>query len=167
MKLDLQNNDIIYVPVAKNIVTIEGGVLRPMRYEILEKEDLKTLIEYAGGLRSDVNYDFVQIERYVSGEKKLLEYTLSDVLSGATSIKPLNGDVIRLRSINKPMDKYVDIEGAVYYGGRYDLDKNSSLQALLSGAKPTFTARKTDFLFVETHPSRTRQWKYSPYPSRM
>lgn len=164
MKLDLQNNDIIYVPVAKNIVTISGGVLRPMRYEILEKEDLKTLIEYAGGLRSDVNYDFVQIERYVSGEKKLLEYTLSDVLSGATSIKPLNGDVIRLRSINKPMDKYVDIEGAVYYGGRYDLDKNSSLQALLSGAKPTFTA-KTDFLFVErTRPDQTVEVLTVPFP---
>lgn len=164
VKLDLQNNDVIYVPVAKNIVTISGGVLRPMRYEMLQEEDLRTLIEYAGGLRSDVNYDFVQIERYVSGEKKLLEYTLSDVLSGAISIKPLNGDIIRLRSISKPMDKYVDIEGAVYYGGRYDLEKNSSLQALLSGAKPTFTA-KTDFLFVErTRPDRTTEYLTIPFP---
>ena len=164
MKLDLQNNDIIYVPVAKKVVTIDGGVQRPMRYEMLEQEGLKTLIDYAGGLRADANMDFVQLERYVSGEKKLMEYTLGDVISGSNEIKLQNGDTIRLRSINKPMEKYVYVRGSVYYDGRYDLEKNSSLQTLLSNAKPTYTA-KTDFLFVErTRPDQTVELLTVPFP---
>jgi protein involved in polysaccharide export with SLBB domain len=164
IKLDLQNNDIIYVPVAKKIVTVDGGVQRPMRYEMLEKEDLKTLIDYAGGLRADANMDFVQLERYVSGEKKLLEYKLGDVLSGSTSINLQNGDTVRLRSVNKPIEKYVYVRGSVYYDGRYDLETNSSLKTLLSNAKPTFTA-KTDFLFVErTRPDQTVEVLTVPFP---
>ena len=48
---DLQNNDVLFVPVAQKIVTLQGAVNRPMRYELLERETLKDLIEYAGGLK--------------------------------------------------------------------------------------------------------------------
>ena len=51
---DLQNNDVLFVPISQKIVSIEGGVKRPMRYEMVEGEDLGKLIEYAGGLTYDV-----------------------------------------------------------------------------------------------------------------
>ena len=141
MKLDLQNNDIIYVPTAKNIVTVSGGVQRPMRYEMIDGEDARDLIEFAGGLRADADRSFLQVERYVGGEKKFFEYSLSDVLSGHEKVPLENGDIVRMRSVNQPMENYVTISGSVYYSGTYDLESNRSLMALLEKAKPTYTAK--------------------------
>ena len=65
----LQNNDIIYVPVVDNVVSISGGVKRPMRYELKSGEDLADLIRLAGGTTVNVYPDFVQIRRYTGSEE--------------------------------------------------------------------------------------------------
>jgi polysaccharide biosynthesis/export protein len=147
-RFDLQNNDIIFVPVVKLLVSIEGAVLRPMFYEMLPDETLTDLIHYAGDVKMDVFPDFIQIQRYINGEQRLLEYNLEDVRSAKTKVELLNGDIVRIKAISKPMDQYVEVEGSVYYPGKYDLSSNSTLSTLLRNAKPTFEA-KTDFLFVE------------------
>lgn len=154
-KLDLQNNDIIYVPVQKLLVSLEGAVKRPMRYELKEGESLSDLIQFAGGVNVDVYPDFVQIKRYVNGEEKLFEWNLADVLKGKTTVKMQNGDVVSIKNITKPIESFVDIQGSVYYPGRYDLFKSATLGALLKQAQPTFQA-KTDVVFVErTRPDQT------------
>lgn len=161
---DLQNNDVLYVPVAQKIVSIEGAVNRPMRYEMLEDESLADLLEYAGGLRYDAFPEFVQIERREFGEVKYLEYELGRVLDGTQKVALANGDVVRIRTASKPLENYVSISGGVYYGGNYDLEKNSSLLALIENAKPTYTA-KTDFLFVErTRADETVEVLTVPFP---
>lgn len=147
-KFDLQNNDIIFVPVVKLLVSIEGAVQRPMSYEMLPNETLSDLIRYAGDVKMDVFPDFVQIQRYTNGEQRLMEYNLEDVRSGKTKILLLNGDIVRIKAIGKPMDQYVDVEGSVYYPGRYDLSANPNLGNLLINAQPTLQA-KTDLIFIE------------------
>jgi polysaccharide export outer membrane protein len=145
---DLQNNDIIFVPVGKLLVSIEGAVKRPMFYEMLPGESLADLIKYAGDVKMDVFPDFVQIQRYVNGEQRLLEYDLQKIRSGNTSVVLENGDFVRIKAIGKPMDQFVQIEGSVYYPGKYDLKSNPTLKSLLDKAKPGFEA-KTDVLFIE------------------
>jgi protein involved in polysaccharide export with SLBB domain len=147
-QFDLQQNDIIYVPVVQNLVTLVGAVKRPMRYEMLPKETLTDLINYAGGLNVDAYPDFVQIQRYVNGEIKLQEYNLAEVLSGKINVQLQNGDIVRIKSIEKPIEQYVEITGGVHYPGRYDIDSNPTLDSLLSNAQFTTQAR-TDLLFVE------------------
>ena len=147
-RYELQNNDIIFVPVIKLLVSIEGAVKRPMTYEMLPNETLTNLIQYAGDVNMDVFPDFVQIQRYVNGEERLMEWNLEEVRTGKIKVPLLNGDVIRIKSIGKPMDRYIDVEGSVYYPGRYDLSSNPTLRTLLDNAKPTYQA-KTDVLFVE------------------
>lgn len=156
-EFDLQNNDILFVPVAQKLVSIEGAVKRPMSYEMLEDEDLLKLIEYAGGLNMDAYPDFLQIQRYEQGEEKLYEFKLSEVLQGKSKVALMDGDLVRVKSINKPMELYVDIEGSVYYPGRYDIEANPSLDALLKTARPDYRA-KTDFLLIERlRPDNTRE----------
>src|SRR5690606_32518172 len=147
-KFELQNNDIIFVPVVKLLVSIEGAVKRPMFYEMLPNETLTDLIQFAGDVKMDVFPDFVQIQRYVNGEQRLMEWNLEEVRTGKIKVPLLNGDVVRIKSIGKPMDQYVDIEGSVYYPGRFDLSANPTLRSLLENAKPTYQA-KTDVLFIE------------------
>ena len=147
-KFDIHNNDIIFVPVVKLLVSIKGSVKRPMTYEMLPTETLTDLIRYAGDVKMDVFPDFVQVQRYVNGEQRLLEYNLADIRSGQTKVELLNGDTVRIKAIGKPLDQYVEAVGSVYYPGRYDLSANPMLSNLLRNAKPTYQA-KTDFLFVE------------------
>lgn len=164
VQFDLQNNDVLFVPVANNIVRIEGAVRRPMRYEMIEGETLKDLIEYAGGLTYNVYPDFVQIERRVNDELKYLEYNLDDVTSGKVKVALEGGDVVRIRTSNRPMENYVSIRGDVYYGGNFDLDLNSSLQGLINKAQLKYTARK-DYVIVErTSPDETVEFLTVPFP---
>ena len=161
---DLQNNDVLFVPVANNIVRIEGAVRRPMRYEMIEGEGLKELIEYAGGLTYDAYPEFVQIERRENGELKYLEYNLDNIMNGKSKVMVRGGDVVRIKTSNRPMENYVAINGDVYYGGNYDFEKNSSLIGLLEAAQPKYTARK-DYVFVErTSPDETVEILTVPFP---
>jgi protein involved in polysaccharide export with SLBB domain len=135
-----------------------------MRYEMIQGEGLKELIQYAGGLVYNAYMDFVQVERYENGERKFLEFNLADVMSGKQKVDLHNGDAVRIHQSNVPMENYVAINGDVYYGGNYDLEGNSSLQGLIEKAKPRYTA-KTDFVFVErTRPDETVEILTVPFP---
>ena len=164
VKYDIQNGDVIFVPIAQKVVGIEGAVNRPMRYELVDGESMLDLIGYAGGLTASAHPDFVQVERFENGSKKYLEYNLKDVLSGRSKVALEQGDVVRIRTGNEPLDQYVAISGDVYYEGNYDLAKNRSLIALLENAKPRYTAR-TEYVYVErTRPDETVEVLTVPWP---
>ena len=161
---DLQNNDVLFIPVAQTVVTIEGAVKRPMRYEMADGETIKDLIEYAGGLEDNALKDFVQVERRENGELKFLEYNLANILSGGQKVVLAPGDIVRVKASDRPMENYVSIEGDVYYGGSFDIDGNRSLKGLLDKAKPRYTAR-TDYVFVErTKADETVEVLTVPFP---
>jgi protein involved in polysaccharide export with SLBB domain len=145
---DLQQNDVIFIPAARRIVTFEGAVKRPMKYELVEGEDLRTAIGFAGGVQFDAYPDFVQVQRVEGDSVVLKEWKLSDVLRGTTRVPLADGDVVRIRSIGRPLERYAEVEGAVVYGGRYDLTRNPTLQAVLEQAKLRPQAKK-DLLFIE------------------
>lgn len=164
MNYDIQNGDVIFVPVAKNIVTVEGAVNRPMRYEMLDNETLADLIEYAGGLTWAAYPEYVQIERINDGQLIYQDYKLKEIMTGKRKIKLQAGDVVRIKTANEPVENYVAIEGDVYYAGRFELDVNRSLKTLLDNAKPRYTAI-TDYLFVErTKSDETVEVITVPFP---
>ena len=164
VQYDLQNNDVFFIPVAQKVVKIEGAVYRPMRYEMVEGETLVDLIQFAGGLTDNAYREFVQIERYIGGEKKYLEFNLENVMQRSQVVPLEAGDVVRIRTATEPLENYVKVEGDVYYTGNYDLEKNYSLKTLLESAKPRYTAR-TDYVFVErTRMDETVEILTVPFP---
>lgn len=161
---DIQNGDVIFVPVAKCVVTIQGAVNRPMRYEMLEKETLADLVKYAGGVTWDVYPEYVQVERIENGQVVYQDYKLTDVMSGKRKVTLQAGDIVRIKTANEPVENYVSITGDVYYDGRFELDKNTSLKTLLDNAKPRYTAL-TDYVFVErTRSDETVEVITVPFP---
>ena len=162
--LDIRNNDLIYVPVSSKVVTIEGAVNRPMKYELIDGETLIDLIDYAGGLTYNVDQNYVQVERIDKGEPRYFEYSLADVMSKKKKVELVNGDVIRLRSTSLPMENFVTIQGGVYYGGNYDLETNTSLAGLIAKAMPNKFVKK-DYVFVErTREDETVEVLTVPFP---
>lgn len=146
--MDIQNNDIIYVPVIKNVVLIEGGVKRPMRYEMLDNESITDLIRFSGGLAMNANPEYVQIQRYSGGEEKLFEWNLAEVLSGKVKVSLKDGDIVRIMSIKQPIENFVEVTGSVNFPGKFDLKTNFTLGRVLAKAKFTTRAR-TDMVFIE------------------
>ena len=62
---------MIMVPPYSQLVTVEGNVKRPMRYELKADEKLADAIEYAGGFSSDAYTDMVKVARTSGREKEL------------------------------------------------------------------------------------------------
>lgn len=145
---NLQQNDIIFVPVANKVVSLQGGVKRPMRYEVIDGDGLQKIIKIAGGPVSNASPDFVQIERNEGDSVRLMEFKLNEVIEGKVPVLLLDGDTIRLRNVNKLLDNFIEIEGAVFYPGRYDLGKNPTLRIFLEKAQVRPEA-KEEFVFIE------------------
>ena len=138
---DLRNGDIIFVPVAQNVVGIEGAVNRPMRYEMIEGETLSDLIKYAGGLAWNAYPNFVQIERVGDGGAvQYLEYNLADVTSGSKKVELRAGDIVRIKETNQPVEEFITVNGAVYYPGDFNLEGNMTVAQAIEkagGLKPS------------------------------
>lgn len=147
-QFDLRHNDIIFVPVAEKIVDMQGAVKRPMRYELIGNEGLYELIRYAGGENYDTAPDFVQVERIVNGEPVLLEWLLTDVLENKVQVPLKDGDIVRVREIGRELERFVTIEGSLFYPGSYNLDQSPTLLSLLDRAEIRPQA-KTDLIFIE------------------
>ena len=145
---DLRHNDILYVPVADKVVSMRGAVKRPMRYELADGEDLRDLIRYAGGINFDTAPEFIQVQRIVDDEPVLLEWRLTEVLSGEEQVDIEDGDIVRVRTIGRPLEQFVEIEGSVYYPGRFSLSQSPTLNTLLKEAQLRPQA-KDDLIFVE------------------
>lgn len=143
----LQNNDIIYVPPAEKIVTLQGAVNRPMRYELIDDEGIPELIAFAGGLRTNVYTEFVQIERFENNTVVLKDYSLDDILKKKIKVELKRGDIVRFKAINTPLTEVVSISGAVDYTGNYDLGSTKTVSALLKKARLKPEA-KLDQIFV-------------------
>lgn len=131
----LQNNDIIYVPPAEIIVSLEGAVNRPMQYEMKKTETIQDLISFAGGLKKDAFTEIIQIQRYENNKVVLLDYSLADVLSKKVSLQFLNGDIVRFKEINSPLKAVVKITGAVFYPGEYDIYSTKTVKQLANKAQ--------------------------------
>lgn len=146
----LQNNDIIYVPPAEKIITLQGAVNRPMRYELIDEEGIPELIGFAGGLQSNVYTEFVQIERFENNAVVIKDYSLDDILKKRIKVELKRGDIVRFKAINTPLSEFVNIEGSVDYQGNYELGTTKTLSALLKKARlkpeakldPIFLIRK-------------------------
>jgi protein involved in polysaccharide export with SLBB domain len=76
----IRPGDRIHVPAAGRIVSVNGEVFRPGRYELLEGESLQELVEYYGdGFTLDAAPDWINISRIstnqgVAGETMIFSY---------------------------------------------------------------------------------------------
>ena len=90
----MTENDVIFVPLKKGQMEIEGPVRRPGFYELSKPISLAKAIKMAGGLATGYSTkQFMKIVRYDKGEKKqIIDVPFSEEAFGKTTI--FAGDVI-------------------------------------------------------------------------
>ncbi len=145
--LYLQDNDIIHVEVADRLVSINGAIKRPFKYELVKGENLLKLIEYAGGLKENAYKGIIQIRRFENDEQVIVDVNLNDLIKSGKDFEILSGDEVIIKNIPKPYKNYAEISGAVEIPGKYEITSGMKLRELIDKGVLSDDAR-TDIAFL-------------------
>ena len=119
--VSLTDGDVIVVPSYSALIEADGGVKRPMFYEILPGEPLEKVLQYAGGFVSNAHPGEVMVQRMDGNNGKVFT-----VQSGQfASFGMQDGDVLSVYTNNQE-DFYtnrVKIKGCVLRPGVYEFGK--------------------------------------------
>ena len=69
LKKRLRSGDVVFIEARKNIITIDGAIKRPAKYEITENEFLGDVIRYANGLKQTADLLNISLERMLTDLK--------------------------------------------------------------------------------------------------
>ena len=137
LKKRLRAGDLIFVESVKNIVSIDGAVKRPAKYEVGDNQSLGDVISYANGIKNTADIQTITLERILNGSLKSIPIVNKTQFS---SIKPVDGDLIYIREYPY---RNVKIHGAVKKPGSYTMAAGQTLSdliiqagGLISGAYP-------------------------------
>ena len=127
----LMENDVIVVGPYDCLVGIEGNVKRPMFYEMRSTESVGTVLKYAGGFTGDAYKKAVRLTRK-SGDR----YTVHNVEEfDMSTFKVNDGDAISVDGILNRYENTVEIKGAVFRPGKFQLGKDiTSVRSLIEAA---------------------------------
>lgn len=127
----LADNDVIQVGTYDAIVDISGRVKRPMAYELREDESLSTLLNYSGGFASDAYKKSLRVLRKNGRMKSVFNVEEFE----RNAFKMADGDSVIVDSIYDRFENMVEVKGAVYRPGLYQLgDKVSTVRSLIDNA---------------------------------
>ena len=128
----LGDNDVIVVGAYDCLVNVTGKVKRPMYYEMKSTESVGTLINYAGGFTGDAYRKSVRIVR-----KSGSQYSIHNVNEfDMASFRMADNDSVSVDSIIPRYSNMVEIKGAVFRPGMYQIGDNIySVKTLLEHAE--------------------------------
>jgi len=127
----LQDNDVIVVGPYDCLVNIRGKVKRPMFYEMRKDESVNTIVQYAGGFTGDAYTKNVRLIRK-NGSRYSIHTIEEFDMNGFT----LNDcDSIYVDSVVARFSNLVEVRGAVYHPGQFELGSSiSSVRDLIEAA---------------------------------
>jgi protein involved in polysaccharide export with SLBB domain len=127
----LEDNDVIRVPFAKNMITLNGQLNRPGIFELKENETLSDAISFAGGFKSKAFKGRITGSRYSDFDKRVIDVS-GDSLQ---MFNPKNGDEYFIDSVVNRYQNRVIVSGAVFKPGAYAVTEGMSLKQLIDKAQ--------------------------------
>ncbi|WP_132051636.1 SLBB domain-containing protein [Pseudocnuella soli] len=130
--LHLEDNDVIRVPYAQKLITLNGELNRPGIFELQSGESLQQALEFAGGFKSKAFKGRITGNRYAGIGRQVLDIA-GDSLR---FFQPLHGDEFVVDSVINRYQNRVMITGAVFKPGAYALDGTGmTLKQLIAKAQ--------------------------------
>lgn len=128
----LMEGDVIIVPPYDCLVNISGNVKRPLFYEMKTGESLANLLHYAGGFTGDAYSKTLRLLRKSGREHQIFNIDAKDF----DSFKLTDGDVVTIGAVLDRFENRVEIKGAVYREGLYELSAGvNSVKSLIEKAE--------------------------------
>lgn len=128
----LMEGDVIIVSPYDCLVNISGNVKRPLFYEMKTGESLATLLHYAGGFTGDAYSKTLRLLRKSGREHQIFNIDAKDF----ASFKLTDGDAVTVGAVLDRFENRVEIKGAVYREGLYELSAGvNSVKSLIEKAE--------------------------------
>ena len=128
LKKRLRSGDVVFVEARKSIVTIDGAVNRPAKYEALDDQKLISIIKYANGITRNADRENISLERLLEGSLKTIPVP-NDSYFEAVNVE--DGDLIYIREYPYRQAK---ISGAVLKPGSYTMAAGDTINDLIKKA---------------------------------
>ena len=127
----LASGDVIIVGTYDCLVAVSGKVKRPMYYEMKSTESVGTLLQYAGGFSGDAYQNTLRLIRKSGGKYSV--YTIDEF--ERDGFRLTDGDSVFVDSVLNRYTNMVEVKGAVFREGMYQMDGNiTSVRQLLEKA---------------------------------
>lgn len=114
----LQEGDVIIVNPYECLVKITGKVKRPMFYEMKSTETIATLLKYSGGFMGDAYKKAIRLIRKTGREHQVYNVDEMDY----SVFKLEDGDALTIDAVLERFENRVEIRGAVYREGMYEIN---------------------------------------------
>ncbi|MGY3055266.1 protein involved in polysaccharide export with SLBB domain [Pedobacter sp. UYEF25] len=126
----LQDQDVINIPVFEKRVEVSGEVKRPGLFEVVNGETLENVLNFAGGFNTDAYTAKIKVFQNTDKERKITDIVASEF----SAYKPKNGDKYVVEAILDRFANRVDISGAVFRPGVFELKPGLTLRELIDKA---------------------------------
>lgn len=114
----MQEGDVILVNPYECLVQVTGKVKRPMFYEMKSTETIATLLKYSGGFTGDAYKKAIRLIRKSGREHQVYNVDEMDY----SVFKLDDGDELTIDAILERFENRVEIRGAVYREGMYQIN---------------------------------------------
>jgi len=126
----LQDQDVINIPVYQTRVEMSGEVKRPALYEVLNTESLEDVINFSGGFSNKAYTAKIKVLQNTNKERRITDVSADNFIK----YTPLNGDKYVVEAILDRFANRVEIKGAVFRPGQYELENGLTLKQLIAKA---------------------------------
>ncbi|KQS37787.1 SLBB domain-containing protein [Pedobacter sp. Leaf194] len=126
----LQDQDVINVPVYENRVEVVGEVKNPAIFETVAGEHFQNVLNFAGGFSNIAYQSAVKVFQNTARERKISDIFAADF----NTYVPRNGDKFFVEPILDRFENRVEISGAVFRPGYFELEKGMTLKQLIQKA---------------------------------
>jgi protein involved in polysaccharide export with SLBB domain len=127
----LQDQDVINIPVYQSRVEVAGEVKRPALFEVLSTESLADVIRFAGSFTNKAYTAKIKVLQNTNKERKIVDVNAEQF----DTYGPLNGDKYIVETILNRFANRVEIEGAVFRPGQFELQNGLTLKKLIENAE--------------------------------
>jgi protein involved in polysaccharide export with SLBB domain len=126
----LQDQDVIHIPVYETRVEVVGEVKRSALFEVLRGENIQNVLDFAGGFGMQAYTAKIKVLQNTEKERRITDVAASEF----STYRPKNGDKYLIESILDRFENRVEINGAVFRPGQYELESGLTLRGLINKA---------------------------------
>lgn len=152
----LKHGDVLHIPVAKKIVSIDGEVARPAKYELKNEKTLAELLAIAGGATSNAFTKYIGIKRITNGGLVQVTVDFSD-----SNFILQAGDEIEIPEVSDNFSDSVTLIGAVSRPGNYQWYDGLSVKGLIGDLDNALLQHADpSYVLVVRQPSITSEMRF-------
>ncbi|HEY0297869.1 MAG TPA: SLBB domain-containing protein [Arachidicoccus sp.] len=157
--VNLQENDVVRIPVYENRVKIEGNVKRPGIFELLPTETFDELLDYAGGFDEAAYRKNIKLVQNAENGIGTKVFDLTE--AQYKSYKPKIGDVFKVSPMIANFENRISVKGSVYRPDNYEFKAGMTVKDLIDKAEGiTQDAYMTRALLIREKDDLTKEITY-------